>query len=126
MKPISSVNFGLVQANSDNPGGPTLRCTANLGAGNETCYILKQTGARRYTLASVAVPSRTLVGCYLVEGAPAAVGQMNVAVTPFGGSALSARKIMSVQVETFEDDGRYSWLLAVAASAAGQATVQHS
>lgn len=120
MKPINPINFGS--------GSPALRCTAILDTlvGVETCFIVKQTGATKYTLASVAVPSRTLVGCKLVQGTPTNLGDMHVTVTPFGGSAESARKIMSHQVETFEDDGRYSWLLGVAASVAGQATVQHS
>jgi hypothetical protein len=119
MKPISSVNFGS--------GSPTLRCTAivDMGTGVETCFIVKQTGAKKYTLTGM-TSAVTLTGCTLVEGTPAVLGDMNVAVTPFGGSALSAKKIMSNQVETYEDDARYSWLLGVAASAAGQATVQHN
>jgi hypothetical protein len=120
MKPINPKNFGS--------GTGKLLCTAilDIGVGVESCYILEQTGSRRYNLASVSTPSRTLVGCFLVEGTPVALGQMHITVTPFGGSALSAKKIFSYQVETFENDGRYSWLLATPAAVTGQATVQHS
>lgn len=120
MKPINPINFGS--------GSGKLRCTAILDSmvGVETCFIMKQTGATKYTLASVAVPSRTLTGCKLMSGTPTVLGDMHVTVTPFGGSAKSARKIMSHQVETFEDDGRYFWHLAATASVSGEATVQHS
>lgn len=119
MKPISPKNFGS--------GSPALRCTAIVDTmtGVEVCFIVKQTGAHRYTLTGL-TSAVTLHGCTLVSGTPAVLGDMNVAVTPFGGSALSAKKIMSHQVETFENDGRYFWLLGATASVPGEATVQHS
>jgi len=122
MKPINpALFFG--------PNGgphPKLQCTANLGSGVELCFITKQVTQNRYNLTSVSTPSRKLTRCVLVAGTPSAVGQMHVTVTPFGGSAKSARKIMSHRVDTFEDDGAYEWQIGVVASAAGQATIEYA
>ena len=121
MKPINPALFFGANGVS---GHPKLQCTANLGAGVELCYITKQVTQNRYNLVSVSTPSRTLARCVLVQGTPSVVGQMHITVTPFGGSAESARKIMTHRVDTFEDDGAYEWKIGVAAAVAGEATVE--
>ena len=122
MKPI---NPALFFGPNGGPS-PKLQCTAilDIGVGVELCYITKQVTQNRYNLTSVSTPSRTLTRCVLVEGTPVNLGDMHITVTPFGGSAESARKIMTHRVDTFEDDGAYEWQIGVAASAPGQATVE--
>ena len=116
MRSIHKKNFGVAPS-------PKLRVTANLGAGNETCAIVKQNSGKSFTLVSIAVPTRIMSRVQLVQGTPAAVGQMQLIATPFGGTAKSVKNIQSRILHTFEDNGTYTWVLGATASVAGSATV---
>ena len=61
--------------------GFQIACLADVGAGNVTAHIVQQKSNLRYLVAETATPANSIV-CQLVQGAPAAVGEMQVVVQP--------------------------------------------
>ena len=105
-----------------NPGSQ-LQCTAKLDGGAPVAAsIYRQVNARSYLVYDSSAPDpelATKVKCKLVNGAPAAIGEMQVQFTPFGGAATNAMKITAKKVVGF-DGTPYVWST-VAATQSGQA-----
>jgi len=83
-RPLRKQNFG-----NTSDAGPQLLIQADIGAGEEACWINDQPGSRTYTVSSVAgggTPTRT-GRVKLQEGAIAAEGQARLEVSPFDGVA---------------------------------------
>ena len=85
-------------------------------------YIVKQTGSSAYVVSN---GTKTEI-VFLANAALVAdlqPGQCFILVTPFGGSALPAKKITQYRVTTYEADGStgiYTWST-IPAAASGQA-----
>lgn len=83
-RPLRKQNFG-----NSADAGDQLVVSADIGAGEEDCWIMDQSGSRTYTVASVAggaTPTRT-GRVKLQAGAVSAEGEARLAVTPFDGVA---------------------------------------
>ena len=99
-RPISEKHFGP-DAGGD---GFQITGTADFGAGAVACFIVRQRSNRKFEVADAAAPSTTMV-CKLVDGAPAAAGEMSIAIN---GGADYARKITAHRVYGFAG-GFYVW-----------------
>ena len=118
-RPLRKQNFG-----NTGDAGPQLLVRADIGAGEEDCWIEDQPGSRTYSVASVAggaTPTRT-GRVKLQAGAITGVGQARLVVSPFGGGTKYAKTLLQHTVKTW-DDNTYIWKLGVAAAVAGEATV---
>lgn len=83
-RPLRKQNFGNVA-----DAGAQLQLLADLGVGEELCWIMDQPGSRTYTVASVAggaTPTRT-GRVKLQQAAIAGVGEARMEVTPYDGVA---------------------------------------
>ena len=121
-RPLRKQNFG-----NTGDAGPQLTVRADLGAGEEDCWIEDQPGSRTYTVASVAggaTPLRT-GRVKLQAGAITAPGQARLVVTPFGGGTEYAKTLQQHTVKTWSGNV-YDWKLGVAAAATGEATIAYA
>ena len=121
-RPLRKQNFG-----NTGDAGAQLQVHADIGAGEELCWVQDQPGSRTYTVASVAggaTPLRT-GRVTLQAGAITAEGQARLVVTPFGGGTEYARTLLQHTVKTWSDN-TYTWKLGVAAAATGEATVAYA
>ena len=118
-RPLRKQNFGNIL-----DAGPQLQVRADLGVGEEDCWIVDQPGSRTYTVYSVAgglTPAR--VGrVKLQAGAISAVGEARLVVSPFGGGTEYGRTLQQHTIKTWEGN-QYAWELGVTASVAGAATL---
>jgi hypothetical protein len=101
-RPIDSKYFG------PDAGGDGFQITGSAwfegGIAAEACYIVRQRSNRKFEVADAATGLTTLV-CKLVDGAPAAPGEMSIAIN---GGADYARKITAHRVYGFAG-GFYVW-----------------
>lgn len=92
-RPINKRNFGNIL---DDTG---LTLIADIGAGNEACWIVRQTGTRKYLVSSVAggvTPTRSGV-IRLQEADPSAQGEGQLDVSPFGAGSGDGDLEISIQ-----------------------------
>lgn len=104
--------------------GSQIECMADLGGGSVAASIYRQVNARSYLVFDSTAPDPELavkVKCKLVNGAPAAPGEMQVQFTPFGGAATNAMKITAKKVVGF-DGTPYTWSV-YAPDATGEASL---
>lgn len=98
-RPIKKKFFGNAIA-----AGFQIKGVAWLNGSATPAYIVRQQGTRKYLFTD----GTNSAVCMLVNGTPTAVGQAQIIVTPFGGSAENARTILEHTVKTFAGN-EYTW-----------------
>ena len=107
-RPINKKFFGPDGA------GFQLLGLADFGAGAVPCYIVRQRSNRKFEVADAAAPSTTLV-CKLVDGAPAAPGEMSISIN---AGTDYVRKVTAHRAYGFLADSLYYWSDITSAEAA--------
>lgn len=92
-RPLKKSFFGL-----DSGVGKQLIVSADVGDGAEQCIIVKQKGSKRFVCESIANPGTKML-CHLVDVAPAAPGEMTIAID--GQNDAMVKKITARKVVGF-------------------------
>lgn len=119
-RPIANKNFGNL--------ADKIQVSYHNGTDVSTGYIIKQLGSKKFLIggfagAKAATGAAATYVCALRQtaGAPAA-GECIITATPFGGALTNVKSISTFRV-LFVDDVACKYKLAVAAAAAGEATL---
>jgi len=125
-RPTNNREFGI--------GSGKIACLADVGSGNVVSHIVSQRSNSTYVVAETATPANTL-SCSLVQGVPAAPGEMQVTVTIENAQATAQATVTftdnagAIDAITSFDGGYGYWTAGtgvVVAGGGGDGTVDYT